>query len=62
MQDIVDGDEFTTISEAKLVEILSSDQLVVDKEETVFYACLSWLQVRHARLDYNLDLDLKLKN
>ncbi|XP_023329218.1 kelch-like protein 12 isoform X2 [Eurytemora carolleeae] len=45
-QDIVDGDEFNTISESKLVEIISSDQLVVDKEETVFYACLSWLQAQ----------------
>lgn len=45
-QDIVDGDEFTAISEAKLIEIISSDHLVVDREETVFYACLNWLKAQ----------------
>lgn len=42
-QDIIEGDEFITISEAKLIEIISSDDLEVDKEETVFHACIKWL-------------------
>ena len=44
-QDIVEGEEFTAISESKLVELISSEDLVVDKEETVFHACLTWLKV-----------------
>ena len=28
---------------AKLIEMISSDDLEVDKEETVFHACLRWL-------------------
>lgn len=43
-KDIVDGDEFLNISESKLIEIISSDELVVDREETVFYACTNWLK------------------
>ena len=42
-QEIIEGEEFITISEAKLIEIISSDDLEVDKEETVFHACLKWL-------------------
>jgi len=42
-QDIIEGDEFSNITEAKLIEIISSDDLEVDKEETVFHACIKWL-------------------
>ena len=42
-QEIIEGEEFINISEVKLVEIISSDDLEVDKEETVFHACLKWL-------------------
>ena len=40
-QEIIEGEEFITISEAKLIEIISSDDLELDKEETVFHACLA---------------------
>ena len=46
MKEIIESDEFTSIPEAKLVEILASDDLVVDKEETIFMAALKWLKVR----------------
>jgi len=42
-QDIIEGDEFSNITETKLIEIISSDDLEVDKEETVFHACIKWL-------------------
>ena len=45
-QEIIEGDEFVTITEAKLVEIISSDDLEVDKEETVFHACIKWLNAQ----------------
>ena len=32
----MEGEEFTSISESKLIEIISSDDLAVDREETVF--------------------------
>ena len=42
-QEIIEGDEFINITEAKLIEIISCDDLEVDKEETVFHACIKWL-------------------
>jgi len=45
-QGIVDQEEFLTITEAKLVEIVSSDDLEVDKEEAVFYAAVMWLNAQ----------------
>jgi len=42
-QEIIEGDEFLTITESKLIEIISSDDLEIDKEESVFHACLKWL-------------------
>ena len=42
-QEIIEGDEFVSITEGKLIEIISSDDLEVDKEETVFHACIKWL-------------------
>ena len=42
-QEICEGEEFINISEAKLIEIISSDDLEIDKEETVFHACIKWL-------------------
>lgn len=45
-QEIVEGEEFLSISEAKLVEIISSDELQVEKEETVFYSSIKWLQAQ----------------
>jgi len=45
-QDIIEGEEFLTIWESKLIEIISSDELVVDKEETVFSAALTWLKAQ----------------
>ena len=42
-QEIIEGEEFINITEVKLIEIISSDDLEVDKEETVFHACIKWL-------------------
>ena len=42
-QEIIEGEEFINITEVKLIEIIASDDLEVDKEETVFHACIKWL-------------------
>ena len=42
-QEICQGDELITITEAKLIEIISSDDLEIDKEETVFHGAVRWL-------------------
>ena len=42
-QEIIEGEEFINITETKLIEIISSDDLEVDKEESVFHACIKWL-------------------
>lgn len=47
-QEIVDGEEFLSITEAKLTEIISSDDLEVDKEESVFHAAVKWLTAQHS--------------
>ena len=41
----MESEEFLSLPESKLVEILGSDELVVDKEETVFIAAVNWLKV-----------------
>lgn len=57
-QEIIESDEFTSIPEAKLVEILASDDLVVDKEETIFMAALKWLKAQE-RVPKSFDQVLK---
>ncbi|XP_067128423.1 kelch-like protein 20 [Centruroides vittatus] len=42
-QDVVQQEEFLTLSRSKLIEFISSDELEVEKEEDVFEAVLLWL-------------------
>ena len=48
-QDIVQHDEFFQISENKLLDLLKSDQLQVEKEKAVFEAAISWIEYDYDR-------------
>ena len=39
----MNGEEFDTISESQLIDLISSDELEVEKEEEVFNAVLKWV-------------------
>jgi type II secretory pathway component PulM len=41
--DVAHGDEFLGLSSTKLVEFISSNELQVEREETVFQAVIRWL-------------------
>lgn len=41
---LVNGDEFESISETQLIDLMSSDDLEVDREEEVFNAVLKWVE------------------
>jgi hypothetical protein len=40
---IVNGDEFVTVGQSQLIELISSDDLECDREEDVFGAVVKWL-------------------
>lgn len=42
--DLVSGEEFEAIPETQLVDLISSDELEVNKEEDVFNAVMKWIE------------------
>jgi type II secretory pathway component PulM len=61
--DVAHGDEFLGLSSTKLVEFISSDELQVEREETVFQAVIRWLNhnPEQRRAEFHKVYILKIK-